>query len=54
MAEAQTKAIVSAFGRMEMTDESLPVDVMAGSSRRLAEYCADIAEMALDSAMERA
>ena len=48
MAEAQTKAIVSAFGRMEMTDE------MAGSSRRLAEYCADIAEMALDSAMERA
>ena len=54
MAEAQTKAIVSAFGRMEMTDESLPVDVMAGSSRRLAEYCADIAEMALDSAMEKA
>ncbi len=52
-AKAETARIAAAFGKMEASDKSVEVDAVAGSSRRLAEYCADIAEMALNSAMEK-
>ena len=52
-ATAETKIIVEEFSKLEKKEKDLALDAIAVSSRRLAEYCADIAEMALNTAMEK-
>ncbi|TQS79010.1 MAG: hypothetical protein A3Q59_01520 [Methanomethylophilus alvi] len=51
-AGAEAKEISAAF--VQAGIDNTHVDMIAGSSRRLAEYCADIAELSLDTAMEQA
>lgn len=51
-AKTETARIAAAFGEVEVSGRGIGVDAVAGSARRLAEYCADVAEMALNSAME--